>query len=1461
MLSLLFVFLVDGFFPFGNGSVLALDLQSQYTPLLYRFYDVITGSKNLVIDFHIGGGINLFTDTVTALLNPFNYILLLFGRSNLYLAVNLLLPLYAAAASMSSYYAMKKLIPGVKQPLYIVLGLAYGLSYYCAYQFEIINWLYIVVLFPFFFLCLDKLLKGQKSPGFVLLLAYILCNSLQLGIQLCMFTLVYSACVILKPSNDEKCSKDVCASLGLSVLSGLLLSAPVTVPTIFNLMNSARSDYNSSIASVITHHGLDNIIERLFEISSPVSWAILLFCLVASRKKLKEIYIQYKSLFLCLFVLILTVIIEPANLLWHLGSYQCFPVRYGYVVLWITLLLSGKLLSTMCGCFGCVQLDSAKSVENTPVCDSSATSKEAASVKSKLKRQMYSYISLTFTILVSIAVLLIIYKKRLAFAQAFATLDISNVCRNQALLLCLLMTLIAFAVVASLRCGIERKCSYITLITLCAVTGIAWNMSILLPQASESRQSMQSAYKEMNEKAIVNSTDKYTGHSEDNSLYPLNYALITGDYSMTAYVPSGESKAYVNAMSKLGYEAPWISVYSTGGSELSDRLLAIGGGLTGALNVTEEEYNELFKIDDYKDLLENSSPVAITFNNRKGTVSVSSDKPLSGYLLLPMAYMEGWTCKQGDVTSHLEGFLAIRLTQKSNDIVLTYKLPGLRTGLFMCLVGLGIFILLLASYLTTNKASVAFKLTSALFAIFIYVIPLLGMIIFMTCKAFGNDYSDYLNSKAAISTSEPVLLSETMSEDGLHVLIARNNIMLQKGIKISASDQENNSFRPSKIADGDNGNNSRWSSSNDRDNNEHYIQADFGKSQDISAVKIYWERTNACDYSIEYSQDATNWSIARHFDSSALSDVQTEYFEDAFNCRYIRIHVYDVNKNEEDLSLYYQNVSIQELEVYSTDCDNILIPVPELTSGTNRQVPVPEVPAGYRLSVGGIDYDNLLGDDNSIADTLSEIEINLGYTLSYQQYSWDLTGFDLLLPASDGSKAEGFPYTTVSCKEWKAQEGSFNLDESISSLSAGKENDPGASTTSENDLVSSTTNEIKATDLESNPKITIKLDDSRVFLGEEGYEIEVSADHITLVAAGEQGLAWAKNTLLKMIEEKQSSLPCGILRDYPRYAVRGFVLDVGRRPISMDTLYKILELMADKRMNTFQIHLNDNAIISSSEYDGSLEGARALYSGYRIESSVEGLTSTDGYYTSSEFADFVSTAKAMGIDIVPEIDTPAHSMAITRLYPEYGFDNPAMADELNLEKPGVLDFTTSLWAEQLEADDSAFADCDVLHLGMDEFYGDNEQYAKYISDLSKAVRKLAPDKKLRIWGSMKFKEVNTTGISKDIDVMIWNTMWDDPLTTYENGFGIINCLNNSLYIIVDNPNEALDTDYLKNEWEANKFVDGRLHETIPQWSPRMLGACYSMWNDYYCNTLTGPTEAELIDKFSEPLDTISQKLW
>ena len=128
-------------------------------------------------------------------------------------------------------------------------------------------------------------------------------------------------------------------------------------------------------------------------------------------------------------------------------------------------------------------------------------------------------------------------------------------------------------------------------------------------------------------------------------------------------------------------------------------------------------------------------------------------------------------------------------------------------------------------------------------------------------------------------------------------------------------------------------------------------------------------------------------------------------------------------------------------------------------------------------------------------------------------------------------------------------------------------------------------------------------------LGEEGYSISIG-EHIILNAQTTTGAYWGTRTLLQILEaSKGASLPKGDIRDWPDFAMRGFMIDCGRKYIPLDYLNEYAKVMAYYKMNTFQIHLNDRA---AKKYENTWD---KTYTAFRMESEFfPELTAKDGHY-------------------------------------------------------------------------------------------------------------------------------------------------------------------------------------------------------------------------------------------------------
>ena len=795
-------------------------------------------------------------------------------------------------------------------------------------------------------------------------------------------------------------------------------------------------------------------------------------------------------------------------------------------------------------------------------------------------------------------------------------------------------------------------------------------------------------------------------------------------------------------------------------------------------------------------------------------------------------------------------------------------------------------------------------------------------------------------SMTEISEKEQPLWQVWSAEEcdaGLTVETVGENLILQKKAKLTADSEEGKDFRAMYAGDGNHTDETlRWSSENDWENNDHWLMADFGEPVSIGAVRIYWERTNAKGYALEYSQDKENWQQASVFEEAPEQKEQQIVLNEPVEARYFRLHVTDVLKEESDLSLYYQNVSVQELEVYRQLEDCFVVETPVIEAGSRRTLELPTVPEPYSISFGGADYDVLVNMDGKITDTIADTQVELGFILEKDGEMQELPGIQTKIPASERVEADGERATVESDKkaeqdatgEVREHASAVTLPEGFTAMEwmpasatgviepAGQEipSDelseaapvvaPATSSSSDwttrfirvvyRDEELERTAQLFATELSGQLLQDVSVEkladtekptegdivlnfrkavgDGKEWtqtLGDEGYELNLEAESpgvISISARTKRGVRWGCVALGQLLEKSEGQLPTGVLRDYPAWSVRGFGIDVGRRPVSLELLYRIAEELSKHQMNTLQIHLNDNQIISQSDYDGTKEGARQLYAGFRLESDVrnragQSITSQDLYYSKEEFAQFIEDAAVMGVEVVPEIDTPAHSLALTKVFPKLGLSgDPESVDQLDLSNPAAQKLAEMIWSEYLTESD-VFSGTGTVHIGMDEYFGNQKAFVNYMKALSDYVAEAAPEKTIRMWGSLSKTGQDYSGLSRKIQLQVWDTDWTDPQEMYDAGFSVINSLSSSLYLIPGGGYDRLDLDFLEKKWQPNVFETQEQTWELPRWSSRTLGACYMLWNDYASQDGNEITEDGLFERFAEPLDILARKLW
>lgn len=199
-------------------------------------------------------------------------------------------------------------------------------------------------------------------------------------------------------------------------------------------------------------------------------------------------------------------------------------------------------------------------------------------------------------------------------------------------------------------------------------------------------------------------------------------------------------------------------------------------------------------------------------------------------------------------------------------------------------------------------------------------------------------------------------------------------------------------------------------------------------------------------------------------------------------------------------------------------------------------------------------------------------------------------------------------------------------------------------------------------------KIGTKAGNNCIVLGlnpaiaqKDGYELNITADQVTINGSTEAGVFYGTQTIHKALPitggKALGSLPAGTVKDFPQYGYRGFMIDVGRHYFPVTYLKELIDVMALHNINYFHWHLTEDQgwRIEIKKYPklteiGSVRKETITAPG---SGKFDG-TPVSGFYTQEEAKEIVAYAAERFITVIPEIDMPGHMLAALASYPELG---------------------------------------------------------------------------------------------------------------------------------------------------------------------------------------------------------------
>ena len=381
----------------------------------------------------------------------------------------------------------------------------------------------------------------------------------------------------------------------------------------------------------------------------------------------------------------------------------------------------------------------------------------------------------------------------------------------------------------------------------------------------------------------------------------------------------------------------------------------------------------------------------------------------------------------------------------------------------------------------------------------------------------------------------------------------------------------------------------------------------------------------------------------------------------------------------------------------------------------------------------------------------------------------------------------------------------------------------------------------------SNPSIHVK----KVKMQEpEMYMLEITKQGIIIEAGDQTGMIHAFSTLLQLILGSEGKeLPRLIIHDKPRFSYRGVMIDCSRHFWTIEQLKKYTKQLAFFKLNTLHLHLTDNQgwrLYLDQYPDLAFKGTY-----YRTFEDLSG-----HYYRKSELQELINYAAMYGIEIIPEIDIPAHSLAFSHYKPELGSKEYGM-DHLDLFNPEVYTFFDALFKEYLEGEEPVFRG-NKVHVGTDEysnakkevvekFRAFTDHYIRYIESFGKQAC---------VWGALTHAKGDTPVKSENVIMNAWYNGYADPKEMIKQGYHLISIPDGLVYIV---PQAGYYYDYLNTKSLYEKWTPAQIGKAVfEEKDPNILGGMFAVWNDHVGN---GISNKDIHHRVYPALQTLAVKMW
>ena len=383
-LCLLGASVFEGFYPFGDKTILTVDLYFQYTPMLSHLREGLLSGNLSLYSFTVGMGTNMIPLAAYYLMSPFNVLLIFFPQRLLAEAILFIIMLKLSLSAATCAFSLQSIYKR-KNPLVLISSIGYALSMYSiAYAWNIM-WLDVLILFPLVIAALERMLRTKKIGWYILLLSLCMIINYYIAFMVCVFLIMYLVYCLVRDGHSFLENVFAFFRFGVSSLVSVMCSLGVILPVYFSSKSISASVASES--NLVSQSEIIDLFGRTLFGSSPtirsgnlpnmycgvlILFAFAIFFTVSSFSKRRKLCAVGLISLILLFMLL-----QPLDLLWHcMHAPNDLPYRYSFVLCFVLSMFafetfiniesikSKGILKALACIFACIVLFDAVTMEN-----------------------------------------------------------------------------------------------------------------------------------------------------------------------------------------------------------------------------------------------------------------------------------------------------------------------------------------------------------------------------------------------------------------------------------------------------------------------------------------------------------------------------------------------------------------------------------------------------------------------------------------------------------------------------------------------------------------------------------------------------------------------------------------------------------------------------------------------------------------------------------------------------------------------------------------------------------------------------------------------------------------------------------------------------------------------------------------------------------------------------------------